>query len=376
MDQQHFEEDEFVEQKIINEEYKVWKKNAVYLYDMMLSTALEWPTLTTQWFPDKQAVPDKDYSTHRLLIGTHTSGDAKNYLEIAEVQLPNPVAMDTPDQYDESRGEMGGYGAANKKTGQGIDIKFNIIQKIDHPGEVNKARYQPQNPNMIATMCTDGRVLVFDRTKHRSIPHPQNKVNPQLELIGHEKEGYGLSWDPHNQGQLATGSEDKTVKVWDLNKFNGSNRALQATMTFTHHSSIVNDVQYHPLKPGWIGTASDDLSWAVIDARRGNNSKPIISRQNAHKDAINAISFNPLVETLIATGSADKTICLWDLRNPDIPSHTLEGHQDIVTSLQWNPLEPAILGSASYDRRVLCWDLSLIGIEQSPEDSEDGPPEL
>ena len=47
-------EDEETEQKIINEEYKTWKKNAPFLYDMILSTALEWSTLTTQWFPDKQ----------------------------------------------------------------------------------------------------------------------------------------------------------------------------------------------------------------------------------------------------------------------------------------------------------------------------------
>jgi histone-binding protein RBBP4 len=47
-------EDAENEQKIINEEYKTWKKNAPFLYDMILSTALDWPTLTTQWFPDKQ----------------------------------------------------------------------------------------------------------------------------------------------------------------------------------------------------------------------------------------------------------------------------------------------------------------------------------
>jgi len=38
----------------IRSEYKTWKKNAPFLYDMILSTALEWPTLTTQWLPDKQ----------------------------------------------------------------------------------------------------------------------------------------------------------------------------------------------------------------------------------------------------------------------------------------------------------------------------------
>ena len=49
------QDDEITEEKIINEEYKTWKKNAPFLYDYMLSTALEWPTLTTQWLPDKQA---------------------------------------------------------------------------------------------------------------------------------------------------------------------------------------------------------------------------------------------------------------------------------------------------------------------------------
>lgn len=34
------------------------------------------------------------------------------------------------------------------------------------------------------------------------------------------------------------------------------------------------------------------------------------------------------------------------------------------------------MGSCSADRRVAIWDLSRIGKEQSPEDAEDGPPEL
>lgn len=49
------QEDERMEEKIVNEEYKTWKKNAPFLYDLMLSTALEWPTLSTQWLPDKQS---------------------------------------------------------------------------------------------------------------------------------------------------------------------------------------------------------------------------------------------------------------------------------------------------------------------------------
>lgn len=37
---------------VINEEYKIWKKNAPFLYDLIVSHALDWPSLTCQWFPE------------------------------------------------------------------------------------------------------------------------------------------------------------------------------------------------------------------------------------------------------------------------------------------------------------------------------------
>ena len=40
------------DEKLINEEYKVWKKNAPYLYDLVVTHALEWPSLTVEWLPD------------------------------------------------------------------------------------------------------------------------------------------------------------------------------------------------------------------------------------------------------------------------------------------------------------------------------------
>jgi histone-binding protein RBBP4 len=126
----------------------------------------------------------------------------------------------------------------------------------------------------------------------------------------------------------------------------------------------------------WIGTVSDDLTLQIIDVRRADTTKAAVVARDGHSDAINALSFNPRSEFLIATASADKTIGIWDMRNLKMKIHTLEGHNDAVTSLSWHPLETSILGSGSYDRRVIFWDLSRAGEEQTPEDQEDGPPEL
>ncbi len=163
-----------------------------------------------QWFPDVKDVEDKNYRIHRLLIGTHTSEDGPNYIQIADVEIPKAVEPN-PHDFDEERGEIGGYGS-KASSGEVAAIRFNIVQKINHTQEVNKARYQPQNPDIIATFCVDGKILIFDRTKHSLVP--TGTVNAQLELVGHTEEGFGLSWNPHEAGCLASGSEDYTVCLW------------------------------------------------------------------------------------------------------------------------------------------------------------------
>jgi len=115
------------------------------------------------------------------LLGTHTSGEADNFLQIADVQLPNPVSENDPRSYDEEKEEMGGYGG-------GDETRFQITQKIPHEGEVNKARYMPQKPDIIATMSPSATIFLFDRTKHSSMP-TTNICKPDARLVGHTKEG-------------------------------------------------------------------------------------------------------------------------------------------------------------------------------------------
>lgn len=152
-------------------------------------------------------MPGANFSQHRLLYGTHTSNEAQNYLVIASIEIPNSTSPD-PAQFNETTGEVGGHGNAKKP------FAFNVIQRINHPGEVNKARYQPQNPNIIASLAVDGRVLIFDRTMHSSNPPAGGDIKFEMELVGHKMEGYGLSWSPFDEGHLVTGNEDMTVKLW------------------------------------------------------------------------------------------------------------------------------------------------------------------
>ena len=167
-----------------------------------------------------------------------------------------------------------------------------------------------------------------------------------------------------------------STAIRDLNALQANTKTLRPWRTYTHHAQVVNDVQYHPISPHFIGSVSDDLTLQIVDVRSSDTTKAALRATGGHLDAINALAFNPNSELLVATASADKTIGMWDLRNVKEKVHTLEGHEDAVTSLQWHPTEAGILGSGSYDRRIIFWDVTRVGEEQLPDDQEDGPPEL
>jgi WD40 repeat protein len=45
---------------------------------------------------------------------------------------------------------------------------------------------------------------------------PRSSSNTQPLHRGHLREGYGLSWNPHTEGRLLSGSDDGRVCMWDV----------------------------------------------------------------------------------------------------------------------------------------------------------------
>jgi histone-binding protein RBBP4 len=307
----------------------------------------------------------KDYSVHRIILGTHTS-DEQNYLVIASVKLPNDDAQIDVSRYDNSRGEYGGFGSVSGK------IETDI--KINHEGEVNRARYMPQSPYIIATKTPAADVLLFDYSKHPSRPD-STECKPQLRLRGHTKEGYGLSWNNSQKGYLLSASDDQTVCLWDVNASPKESNVLDAKNIYSGHTAVVEDVAWHVLHDSIFGSVGDDHKLMIWDTRANQTGKPT-HMVEAHSVEVNCLSFNPFSEYILATGSADRTVGLWDLRNLKLKLHTFSSHKDEIFQVQWSPHNETILASSGSDRRLHVWDLSKIGEEQTSEDAEDGPPEL
>ena len=322
-----------LEERLIDAEYKIWKKNTPFLYDFVLTHALEWPSLTCQWLPTVRKAGDTA-EEHSLLLGTHTTGE-QNYLMMASCVVPTvddvvesnaETASTAKDgksaaadvHYDEEKNEVGGFGRNPNSAVGKIDIRM----KVKHEGEVNRARYMPQNHFIVATRGPSAEVYVWDMSKHPSFPAENSPFAPQGVCVGHTKEGYGLCWSPHasQTGYLLSGSEDTTLCLWNIESVLGKNASSQpgtqisALSTFKGHTDVVEDVDWHPKDPNMIGSVGDDRTVRLWDVRNPDKG-PTQMISNAHDKDVNCISFNPEKEFLFATGSADKTVAIWDMRN-------------------------------------------------------------
>lgn len=346
----------------LDEEHSVWLRNSVYLYDYQKTYGLEWPSLTVQWLPGIEEHPDdKDVCVQNLLLGTHAGDGESNYLLLAEVTLPLPTSE--IDLRTEEDGEVKNH----SKPGSIIHYKT----RIRHDGEVNRARYMPQNSKMVATKSPSENVYVFNTSKHPEFP-VDDAVRPHYKCTGHNSEGYGISWNPNIEGQLLSGAGDGTVCIWNLKEASSEVAPLHK---FTDvHADGVEGIDWHKHNSYLFGSVGNDSNILLYDLRDGQAKTQKIPK--AHAGDVHCIAFNGNNEHLFATGGADNVVNLWDIRKMGDKLHAFEGHTKEVLSVEWAPYDEAVLASGSADRRVNIWDVNKIGNEQSPEEAKDGPPEL
>ena len=214
---------------------------------------------------------------------------------------------------------------------------------------------------------------MFDVSKHGPHPVDNTTINPQHRCLGHSQEGYGLSWSPTVAAQLLSGSNDSSICIWDLKEAGLEVQPLRKILNA--HSGTVEDVDWHKQYDFLFAAVGDDHHVTLWDTRQPCTS-PSNRVENAHNGDVHCLAFNAFSEFLLATGGADKCVSLWDLRNITERVHSFEGHDEEIMMVSWAPFSDTTFASCSADRRVNIWDVSKVGEEQSPEDAEDGPPEL
>ena len=189
-----------------------------------------------------------------------------------------------------------------------------------------------------------------------SIPTPPPTTSapiPNLTLTGHTDTVYAAAVTELDGRPVAvTGSEDTTVRIWDLSTGQQRGRPL------TGHTDEVWAVATTQLdgRPVAVTGAADDTV-RIWDLTTGQQrGQPL----TGHTDAISAVVVTELDGRPVAvTGAQDNTIRVWDLTTGRQRGEPLTGHTDtvfdvVVAELDGRP----VAVSASRDATVRIWDLT------------------
>ncbi|KAJ3764742.1 hypothetical protein FB446DRAFT_795779 [Lentinula raphanica] len=71
---------------------------------------------------------------------------------------------------------------------------------------------------------------------------------------------YVLAWDPYQAGHILGASKDMTALSVDrdVQAYSKENTAIPPTTMFRGHTSVVNDVDWHPKKDHLFASVGDD----------------------------------------------------------------------------------------------------------------------
>ncbi|KAF7491698.1 putative histone-binding protein lin-53 [Sarcoptes scabiei] len=357
------------------ENYRIWKKNCPFLYNLLITNSVEWPSTTVQWYsyckPQVQSNQKmwnnsyqsnfREFVSERILLGTQTEPPEKNYVIIATQYMP----LIDQEQIFACEG-----GVSLVKY-----AKFENYVRIIHEGDVNRARYNPQNPFIIATCSSNSKNYLFDYSKHPCEPS-SDEFKPDLILNHHSKEGFGICWNNRKHNILATCASDSYISIWDINGNTQEPKTLQPKMAFkAHDDEGCNDVQWHHQHDTYLGSVGNDKMLRFWDIRMNCKTKSIFQGR-VHDAIINTLSFNPFCEYIVLTASDDHTVALFDIRNLKHRLHSFHGHKDEVLDVKWSTYCETIFASSGRDKRLIIWDMTKINAAQSQEDAVEGPPEM
>ena len=213
--------------------------------------------------------------------------------------------------------------------------------------EVLSVAFHPRLP-LLATGSSDHRVILWDLTTRKPAQEPLQGDSGWVESLAFDREGR----------LLAAGTRNSLVLVWDLERpqqplFRLGSDRVQG------HTGEVRAVAFKDSQ--FLASGGQDRTVRVWDLGSGQQvGYPIVG----HSGWVEALSFSR--DGVLASGSRDRTVSLWrvlpELARDDpsaVPAQqvdVLRGHTDTARSVAFSP-DGTTLVSGGNDGRIIVWDV-------------------
>lgn len=145
-----------------------------------------------------------------------------------------------------------------------------------------------------------------------------------------------------NGEMFATGSKDKTIKIYET-------KSYKEVVTLMGHKGSVTCLRFSPDNK-FLLSGSEDNTMKLWDLEK----KIDLHTFSAHSKQVNSVAFSPDARYL-ASGGDDSYIIVWDIYDTKKPVANLKAHSLGITGIEFTP-DGRFLGSASKDRLFYIWD--------------------
>ncbi|MDY7013291.1 MAG: serine/threonine-protein kinase [Cyanobacteriota bacterium] len=194
---------------------------------------------------------------------------------------------------------------------------------------------------ILASGSADKSIKIWDLASSQEIVTLNGHTGAICSLAIGTRNSWNLSQETAGlNGNLASGSADNTIKIWDL-------AAGKEQHSLEGHEDAVNALVYTP-SGRFLMSGSRDRAIKIWDLQRGSLRQTL----KGHTDAISSLALNR-AGNLLVSGSIDKTVKLWHPGSGKL-LQTLSGHEAGVLAVAISP-DSHIIASGSQDRTIKLW---------------------
>lgn len=207
-----------------------------------------------------------------------------------------------------------------------------IATLIGHSGKAVCCDFSPDG-KILASGGHDKKIIIWDAAKRSLFCNP---------LAGHNYIVNDLRFGPGSPSILASGSSDKTVRLWNIWEPD-----KPCIATYSGHTGGITSVDIHPNMSDTLCSVDQDGDmriWSVSTGKCTNILSKAVSR---------IARFQPPNGRLLAAGNELK-VKLFDTAGFK-EVRTLQGHTRPINSICWNPQVSPVLATAS-ENFVFVWD--------------------
>ncbi|KAL8740561.1 MAG: hypothetical protein Q9190_006754 [Brigantiaea leucoxantha] len=158
----------------------------------------------------------------------------------------------------------------------------------------------------IATAAANGQIVLYD------INRPGVEV---ARLHEHSRQVHRIAFNPYNGALLLSGSQDTTIRLWDLRSLAGDRSVMTCTSrsTFPGNSEGIRDLRWSPTNGVEFAVGTDN---GVVQRWDFTKQNAPLLKINAHEKTCHSIDWHPDGKHL-ASGGADKNVKIWDFSSTD-----------------------------------------------------------